>query len=255
MPTRSILSVPKPCHENWQTMTLAAQGRHCAACDKVVVDFTRMTDAEVLAYLGQSAGKSCGRFRAEQLDRPLVVPAADVTWRRRWVALAALLGLGATAASTQGQAQQPPRPVRVPQTITLGMVAAQPPAVPLPTLMPPLVVRGVVVDSTTHEPLPGVTVIVADTKIGISTDAQGKFELSLPETYRQSTSIKLLISYIGYEGQQLQLNPHTTIKQTIELAASTRMLGEMVIVGGYQTSCWYTPRGLWHRLTRPFRQF
>ncbi|TGD78569.1 carboxypeptidase-like regulatory domain-containing protein [Hymenobacter wooponensis] len=254
MPIRPTLSVPKPCHENWQAMTPAAQGRHCAACDKVVVDFTRMTDMEILVYLGQSSGTSCGRFRREQLNRPLVAPVAVATWRKRWVALAAMIGLGTTAASTQGRAQQPPRPVRVPQTITLGMVASQPSVSPIPTPLPPLLVRGVIVDSATHELLPGVTVLLADTNIGISTDAQGEFELLLPDSYRQSTSVKLLISYVGYEGQQLQLNPHTATQQTITLAASTRLLGELIVVGGIQAAPWYTPRSLWWRLTRPFRQ-
>ena len=43
------LTIPEPCHESWATMTPAAQGRHCAACAKTVVDFSRMTDAQVVA--------------------------------------------------------------------------------------------------------------------------------------------------------------------------------------------------------------
>lgn len=53
-------------------MTPASGGRHCAACAKTVVDFTQQTDAQILAYLRQvGAGRTCGRFQAGQLGRPL----------------------------------------------------------------------------------------------------------------------------------------------------------------------------------------
>ncbi|MGI4885947.1 MAG: hypothetical protein ACRYFR_13385 [Janthinobacterium lividum] len=35
-----------------------------------------MSEAEILAALGQAAGRTCGRFRAEQLARPLLPLAA-----------------------------------------------------------------------------------------------------------------------------------------------------------------------------------
>jgi len=41
------IRIPKPCHEDWATMTPNEQGRHCNACYKTVVDFSSMTDEEV----------------------------------------------------------------------------------------------------------------------------------------------------------------------------------------------------------------
>jgi hypothetical protein len=57
-------------------MTPASGGRHCAACQKTVVDFTQKTDAEILAALRQAAGQTCGRLRPDQVGRPLVAPTA-----------------------------------------------------------------------------------------------------------------------------------------------------------------------------------
>ncbi|MCR5888001.1 hypothetical protein LRS06_09455 [Hymenobacter sp. J193] len=106
MPARPTLSVPQPCHESWAAMTPTAQGRYCAACSKVVVDFTRMSDAELLAFLQRQPATSCGRFTSQQLNRPLAVPAAHTPWRR-WLAAAALaLGLSEVVASS-AQAQAP----------------------------------------------------------------------------------------------------------------------------------------------------
>lgn len=66
------LSIPEPCHENWQQMTPTDQGRFCNACAKEVIDFSTMTDIQVLNYFTNMTNeKVCGRALPEQLDRTL----------------------------------------------------------------------------------------------------------------------------------------------------------------------------------------
>lgn len=49
-------------------MTVAENGRYCLSCDKVVVDFSKMTDQEIRSYFLRNAGKKCcGYFRSEQV--------------------------------------------------------------------------------------------------------------------------------------------------------------------------------------------
>lgn len=61
--------VENPCHEDWQNMTPETQGRFCGACEKTVVDFSEMSDAEILLYFSKpKIEKVCGRFRPEQLS-------------------------------------------------------------------------------------------------------------------------------------------------------------------------------------------
>jgi hypothetical protein len=61
------LSIPKPCHENWDKMTQQEQGRHCSKCDKIVVDFVNMSDDELLNYFSNTKGNVCGRMHEDQL--------------------------------------------------------------------------------------------------------------------------------------------------------------------------------------------
>jgi len=64
------ISIPTPCHEDWDAMTPNTQGRHCNSCVKTVVDFTNMSDEDVkYFFLNKSEEKVCGRFRTEQLQR------------------------------------------------------------------------------------------------------------------------------------------------------------------------------------------
>lgn len=67
------ISIPKPCHENWETMQPGEHGRHCSACATTVIDFTSMDDETVRQYLINNKKKTtCGRFRNEQLSLPII---------------------------------------------------------------------------------------------------------------------------------------------------------------------------------------
>lgn len=68
---RYIIQIPKPCHESWDQMTQDANGRHCASCCKTVIDFTGWQQEDILHYLQQNSGRTCGRFRDDQLNVPV----------------------------------------------------------------------------------------------------------------------------------------------------------------------------------------
>lgn len=78
------LFIPEPCHANWQDMTPTEQGRFCNACAKEVIDFSMMTDKELVHYFSSlSNGKVCGRVLPEQLDRTISWP-KEPTKRLFW---------------------------------------------------------------------------------------------------------------------------------------------------------------------------
>ena len=71
------LSIPEPCHQNWQEMTPTQQGRFCNACAKEVIDFSTMSDNEVLNYFSSLKNeKVCGRAYPDQLERVIAIPMA-----------------------------------------------------------------------------------------------------------------------------------------------------------------------------------
>ena len=82
------VQIPQPCHERWADMQPTERGRFCASCQKTVVDYTALSDRELVRVLSSSAHGTCGRFHNDQLNRPLI-PASPVTasaWRH-WVSL------------------------------------------------------------------------------------------------------------------------------------------------------------------------
>lgn len=65
------ITIPKPCHENWNAMTPEEKGRFCSVCSKTVRDFTVASDQEIIEVFSHSSEDICGNFYKSQLNRNL----------------------------------------------------------------------------------------------------------------------------------------------------------------------------------------
>ncbi|MCK0131559.1 TonB-dependent receptor [Flavobacteriaceae bacterium F08102] len=91
-----------------------------------------------------------------------------------------------------------------------------------------LTIKGTVLDEL-GQPLPGVNVIVKGSKLGVSTDADGTYQLVL----NGDRNTVLTFSYIGYVKQEITIGDNTTI----DVQMKVNLLGlDEVIVVGYGTS-------------------
>src|SRR5699024_6988889 len=85
-------------------------------------------------------------------------------------------------------------------------------------------VSGRIIDSETAEVIPGVNILVKGTTTGASTDKNGTFELSVA-----SLQDTLVVTYIGYQRQEIPISGRTEIE--VELSPKAIMGEEMVVVG------------------------
>jgi hypothetical protein len=73
------ITIPKPCHQDWEAMTPNQQGRHCTACAKTMVDFSLLSYEEVKQFfLHEKKEKVCGRFKQDQLHRIIIALPVNV---------------------------------------------------------------------------------------------------------------------------------------------------------------------------------
>ncbi|PKB16291.1 hypothetical protein [Flavobacterium sp. 5] len=73
MENKHKITIPKPCHEDWNKMTPDETGRFCNSCSKSVVDFTKMLPNEIQDFFIKNEGqKVCGRFQNKQLDSIII---------------------------------------------------------------------------------------------------------------------------------------------------------------------------------------
>lgn len=80
------------------------------------------------------------------------------------------------------------------------------------------------VTSTQGEPLPGVSVVLKGSSIGISTGNDGSYSLILPDGNRT-----LVFSFIGFVAQEVPVNNQQTIDVT--LREDAKALDELIVVG------------------------
>jgi len=84
--TKLHLTIPEPCHHDWNEMTPNEKGRFCNSCAKTVVDFSGMTDTQLIEYFVQLKGQDvCGNIYQEQLQRTMSsLPAPRKKMFRYW---------------------------------------------------------------------------------------------------------------------------------------------------------------------------
>jgi iron complex outermembrane receptor protein len=85
-------------------------------------------------------------------------------------------------------------------------------------------ITGVVTDKTGGVPIAGANVMVKGSNIGAPTDKEGKFELQVP-----ASSTTLVISFLGYDSEEILIPETNYVKASLETVASE--LSEIVVVG------------------------
>lgn len=104
---RLTITLPEPCSEEWAKMRVVDNShRHCEACERTLTDFAQMNDDELMLFFKHSQGNICGRFRKDQLNRPLT-PLPEKTSKATWWKAAALLPLTLFSKNTSAQQIQP----------------------------------------------------------------------------------------------------------------------------------------------------
>lgn len=223
------LTVAQPCTENWDTFKPAKNGRHCQKCDTMVVDFTTMSDDEIIAYFRKKPAQTCGRLRTDQLKTyplhtpPVIRPGITIL-KAGLVSLALTVMYGHTAARpvfTIPPTQEQTIPAhREPININTATAANQ-------------IISGFVKSEEDNQPLPGVSIVLKNTDIGTVTDADGKFQF--PQALQEGDV--LIFSYIGFETIE-----YTVQKQESKLLNINMALSSIVLMGKIQVDGPYQPK-------------
>lgn len=217
--TKPQVNVAQPCHENWNQMTPEAQGRFCGSCSKIVVDFTNMTDHEVIAFFEQSKGKTCGRFTKDQLARPLEKELnKPIIFYQKWLIAAVLSGILALSPETNN-AKTPPAIDEVKAEMVHGGVRyihAYPEFIEF---------EGVV----THQgkPLARVAIYIVATDSYVFTRKDGTYSFKM-KTYDYRTNGLATFSKKGYEDLYRHLEV-VKANGAIELELAEKEADEIVV--------------------------
>lgn len=237
------LSVPNPCSEDWNSFTPTETGGFCSRCQKNVIDFTKSTDDEIIAFISKKSEHTCGRFKSSQLKTYAILPTENVRpgFMLLKAGIASLLLLLIN------------RPTFAQVSITRPSVETYQTAeaVKHTTLSSRIIVRGKVISAEDSIGIPGASVVQKGTSDGVFTAKDGTFELTIEP---ESPQI-LTFSFIGFATEEVKLEHSIPSMLNITLSPSlTGLVGEVIVFAGeVQTDLLYTKKET--RFTRFWKKF
>jgi len=217
------ISIPSPCAEQWENFIPTNEGGFCESCQKNVVDFRQMSDQQLLDYLAEAKGKTCGRFRPDQIKTyTTTYPSPKyfgLNALRNSLAALSIVLLSKSAAISF--------PIKQPTLIYL-QESPNLESYDQYTTGDKHYVSGTVLDNSTKEGLPSVSILLKGTKISVQTDLDGFF--TFPQPLKEGDV--LVFSYIGMERKEYKI---TDGDKNIEvyLIPDLIQLGAVVIEGNF----------------------
>lgn len=219
------LSIPEPCHENWQQMTPTDQGRFCNACAKEVIDFSTMTDIQVLNYFTNITNeKVCGRALPEQLDRTLSrpeQPKKKIFWYWNYIVMFLMFFGKGNSAKAQGGIKPATAQLNLNKSIDINTALEG--RVGGVMINNKKIITGKVTD-TDAKPVAFASIRIKGTNTGVAADANGAFKMST-----EANSV-LEVSAVGFKSTDFPVANQSVLKMILNKSDVT-FLGGAVVVG------------------------
>lgn len=203
------LSIPQPCHQSWNDMSPNEQGRFCSSCAKTVIDFSVMTDAQLIRYFENLKNENvCGRAYPDQLNRSIEAlppPRKKIIWYWQYIiAFFMMLGKGQ---QVKAQGKVRPQTTQQPDTakkdpaivhIMLGGIRRYPLPPKTTTIASPL--PQYFITDKNNQPIAGASVQLLPQGTWLVSDSTGKINLGLKHKVKS-----LQVSSVGFEEKTIAL--------------------------------------------------
>ena len=178
-----IINIPKPCSENWEGMTPVDKGRFCASCQKTVIDFTLMSDVQIVDIIKKTtANELCGHLDASQLGREMIANEKRSLFSNGVLSkIAASLLLFQTLVTTAWAQTVKPKIHTISKPYTKRIK---------PTLPS---IKGTITEADNAKPIKGITIHLVELDKQCTTDTSGSFEFTIPDNIK--TALTLTASY------------------------------------------------------------
>lgn len=232
-PTNSYsLSIKNACQQQWSAMSDGQGGKFCMHCTKSVIDFTELSDQEIIQLLSQNTGNVCARVSPEQLNRDLL------TYHPKTKRKGLALFTGLFAMLTFENASGALRKSSV--NTTIHHVDHSSSKLPVKWNLntgsstidsPQNIIRGKVTGANTNLPLAYATVMIKNSNIGVLTDTMGLFTIVIPDKL-MAKEVELVVSSIGYTQAEIKIDTKQMLgkSELISLQLGAEFLGEVIII-------------------------
>lgn len=220
------IKIENPCQEKWEGFTPTKEGGFCGACQKNVIDFSQMSDIQLVAYfrdLSQDNQNLCGRFRSEQLQKNYDIE----SWFPTWTMTENILNCEVPIEQFKNRQSVISLPIiqkmKMVRSMTMAVLTFA--FVESYGQQKQILISGQVLDNE-GLPLSGVNILIKNSKKGIISDKAGKYNLAVED------KDTLVFSFVGFERNELI---RSKVPSVMKMKYDEISLGEVVALG-YKTS-------------------
>lgn len=225
------LSIKKPCSENFSSFSKTNDGGFCQSCKKNVIDFTNMSDQEILTYVSNNKNKTCGLFLESQL-KTYQIPVNTKTSKMTSTFASHFFGLSLLSMLSFNSAFSHDKKV-VNEIVKIDS-QSQGAIQDSTKINRKISVEGIVSDE--KGTLPGANIYLKNTTTGVQSDMDGKFKFPIPLKINDI----LIVSYIGYKDKEVIIKD---VKDNDKLELKIKLDEfQMVFLGEVSTDKVYTSK-------------
>lgn len=236
------LQIDKPCSEKLDGFSKTSKSAFCNSCQKEVIDFTKMSDMEIINYFNNEKENTCGRFSKSQMKEyaynPPVKERSRISFLSTGIISFSLLSL-LPISYAQSQEHSQSSSLSINQE---GEAKTE-------NKSPNNTNDNHKVNGTIFcegEPIPFVSVVLKGSKIGTTSDFDGKFQF--PDSLKAGDI--LLFSSVGFRTKEYVVleNAPVEVNMIMEFLDDVFIMGEVSVNTAYSS----TP-SFWKKVKTWFR--
>ena len=181
-----------------------------------MIDFSGMSDSQLIDYFKKPREATCGRFHIDQLDTALKIPTKQLPWLKYFFRIS----LPALFLSYKSTAQ------KITRFTTETFVTPAKKLQQKATLSSPVQLEGRIT-GTDGQPIPFASVMIKGTSKGTAADSSGKYSLLVQENDKY-----IAVSAIGFENKLVALTGSKMVDIVLNAASE---LTPVVVTSDFQT--------------------
>jgi len=206
-------------------------GRYCSNCSRNVLDFTQMTNQQIVDKIKTSKNRICGRLTENQVNKPTrsLEPIKSNSFITKFLSGILLFsvfdGVSESVSKTHGEINESFQPKHLNRFI----ITERNNETQKDTIKN--YVQGQVIETGTNEPVIFASVLLKNSETWAVTDVNGYFHLLIPDSLI-SDQLILQVRIVGYYDSEFTVKSSDLplLNKVLKLEPSSILIGEIDII-------------------------
>lgn len=187
-----FLSIENPCEKIlWKSMEKSDSGKFCDLCSKNVVDFSVLSDSEIIKIIENLSRDICAKMSASQSNRLLINPSERKRFHlSKTITALLLVGSANGTLASELNTTKPNQIVVLDSFNSVNKITQKNLIVETDSLKK--IISGIIINENTDKTLEHEYISIEGTNIGVATDTLGNFTINIPDDFMADEIVLVL---------------------------------------------------------------